>query len=249
MSRQFIESFEQFGPVDAHGAAMAWLAHIDMLKFIIQNRWSSALVLEDDVDWSVEIREQTRKVAEAVVRLTQQNPSTDAPYGLDWDVIWMGHCGDRTDLDIKLHVTYQDPTVISFERYRSIDNQVTTQLREGHRAVHFSTGPICTWAYGVSAEGARKLLAEASKGQGGAYDLMLMSKCKEEKLRCITVNIQLFDAYHPAEGGQSEVRAGDSSMDLQDDFGASPAMGHTDNVLESARCAGLFSSTCLSAME
>ena len=89
-------------------------------------------------------------------------------------------------------------------------------------------------------------MAEASKGQGGAYDLMLMSKCKEEKLRCITVNIQLFDAY---QGGQSEVRAGDSGSDLQSDSSASPAMGHTDNVLESARCAGLYNSTCLSAVE
>jgi GR25 family glycosyltransferase involved in LPS biosynthesis len=49
---------------------MAWLAHIDVLKLIIMNRWGSALVLEDDVDWSVQIREQTRKVAKAIVELT-----------------------------------------------------------------------------------------------------------------------------------------------------------------------------------
>lgn len=243
-SKPFVKSFELFGPVDAHGAAMAWLAHIDVLKFIIQNRWGSALVLEDDVDWSVDNREQTRKVAQAVVKLTEQKAGTDTPYGLDWDVIWMGHCGDPPDFKNKPYVAYKDPTVLPFEKYRNINKHITTQLKEGQRAVHFSAGPICTWAYAVSANGARKLLAEASEGHGGAYDLMLMNRCKDERLRCITVNMELFDSYHPAEGDQSEVRAGDSGADLQAESAASQAMGHTDNVLRSARCAGLYSLTC-----
>jgi hypothetical protein len=223
---------------------MAWLAHIDVLKLIIMNRWGSALVLEDDVDWSVQIREQTRKVAKAIVELTEQKAGSETPYGLDWDVIWMGHCGDPPDFKQVRHVTYGDPTVLPLEKYRNINKHVTTQLEPGQRAVHFSVGPICTWAYAVSASGAHKLLAEASEGHHDAFDLMLMNKCKSEKLRCITVNMELFDQYLPAEGEQSEVRAGNSGADSEADPISLQSMGHTDNVLESARCAGLYNSTC-----
>ena len=49
-SDSFVNAFELFSNFDTHGAALAWLAHIDVLKLIIQTRWKSALVLEDDVD-------------------------------------------------------------------------------------------------------------------------------------------------------------------------------------------------------
>jgi hypothetical protein len=95
------------------------------------------------------------------VELTEQKAGSETPYGLDWDVIWMGHCGDPPDFKQVRHVTYEDPTVLPLEKYRNINKHVTTQLKSGQRAVHFSVGSICTWAYAVSANGAHKLLAEA----------------------------------------------------------------------------------------
>ena len=241
-SNSFVDAFELFSNVDTRGAALAWLAHIDVLKLIIQNRWRSALVLEDDVDWSTEIREQTGKVAEGVLELTGQQAGVDTPYGLDWDIIWMGHCGDPPDFEHKPQVSWDDKTVLPLDDYENIDRHVITQLREGQRAVHFSSSPICTWAYAVSAEGARKVLAEASEGHAGAFDLLMMDGCKTERLKCITVNIELFDDYHPAEGELSEIRAGEGEPDLEP--AASKGMGRTKNVLRSARCAGLYGVTC-----
>ncbi|KAM0723668.1 hypothetical protein Q7P37_000656 [Cladosporium fusiforme] len=242
-SKPFVRAFELFGRIDAHGAALAWLAHIDVLKYIIQNRWGSALVLEDDVDWSVEIREQTLKVAKAVLKLTEQKAGPDTPYGLDWDIIWMGHCGDPPDFKNKPYVAYNDDTVLPLDKYENINHDIITQLKAGQRAVHFSSSPICTWAYAVSAEGARKVMAEASEGRGGAFDLLLMDRCKNQMWKCITVNIELFDDYHPAGGEQSEIRAGEGEQDPEP--AASKAMGRTKNILKSARCAGLYNSTCI----
>ena len=108
--------------------------------------------------------------------------------------------------------------------------------------MHFSSSPICTCAYAVSANGARKVLAEASEGHAGAFDLLMMDGCKNERLRCITVIIELFDDYHPAEGELSDVRAGEGEPDLEP--AASKKMGRTKNVLKSARCAGLYGVTC-----
>ncbi|GAB7336727.1 hypothetical protein MBLNU13_g10828t1 [Cladosporium sp. NU13] len=238
----FVNAFELFSNVDTHGAALAWLAHIDVLKLIIQNRSKSALVLEDDVDWTTEIREQTGRVAEGILGLTGKQPGVDAPYGLDWDIIWMGHCGDPPDFGHKPYVTWDDKTVLPLDRYENIDRFVTTQLREGQRAVHFSSRPICTWAYAVSADGARKVLAEASEGHAGAFDLLMMDGCKTERWRCITVNTELFNNYHPVGGELSEIRAGEGEPGLEP--AASKGMGHTKNVLTSARCAGLYGSTC-----
>jgi hypothetical protein len=55
--------------------------------------------------------------------------------------------------------------------------------------------------------------------------------------------MELFDQYLPAEGEQSEVRAGNSGADFEAEPISLRSMGHTDNVLESARCAGLYNST------
>jgi GR25 family glycosyltransferase involved in LPS biosynthesis len=45
---------------------LAWLGHLDLLKFVIQSKWNSALILEDDVDWDVDVRKHpgSRKQSE-----------------------------------------------------------------------------------------------------------------------------------------------------------------------------------------
>ena len=48
------------------GAALAWLAHLDLVKYFIMSDYDTALILEDDVDWDVNIKEQTVRIAEAV---------------------------------------------------------------------------------------------------------------------------------------------------------------------------------------
>lgn len=59
--QRFVDAFEKFGSDQGsvhpnRGSALAWLAHIDMLKFVIQSGFNSALILEDDVDWDVAIK-------------------------------------------------------------------------------------------------------------------------------------------------------------------------------------------------
>jgi hypothetical protein len=241
-SDSFVNAFELFRNIDTYGGALAWLAHIDVLKLVIMKRSRSALVLEDDVDWSTNVREETGKVAKAVLELTGQQAGVNARYSLDWGIIWMGHCVDPTDFKHKPSVTWDDETVLPLDRHENIDRHVVTQLKEGQRAIHFSSSRICTWTYAVSAEGARKVMAEASEGHGGAFDLLMMGRCRTERCRYITVNIELFDDYHPAEGEFSKIRADEGEPDLEP--AASKEMGRTKNVLKSARCVGLYGLTC-----
>jgi len=227
--------------VEARGAALAWLGHINLLKLIVMNRWSSALVLEDDMDWDVSIRHQAPLIAKAVRELTKQTKHTRAPYGLSWDVLWMGHCSDPPNLEDP-HVIFDDPNSIALKDYHGINRHVSTVLEEGQRSVHFSREPLCTFAYAVTAEGAKKVLRLAMQGKGGAFDLMLLQACRDKVFECITVNPEVFDPYHPAEGATSEVFAADHNTTIDHDVGG--AMGWTDNIKNSARCAALFGSTC-----
>lgn len=228
---------------------MAWLAHIDLLKFVVQNNFGSALILEDDQDWSVDIRNQTERIAKSILDLTGRQRIAHTPYGTDWDVLWMGHCSDPPDVS-KPFVVFDDDTTAPLDRYKGLNRHIVDVIKEGQRAVHFSVNPVCTWAYAVSHAGARKLLEFASNGKGGAFDLMMMYACQRSELRCISVNPQIFDPYHPAEGDESEVRAGDNGG--EDDFAtgrSNKVMGRTDNILKSARCQALFNDTCLLEMD
>jgi hypothetical protein len=238
---QLVKAFKDFGPVHAHGAALAWLGHIDLLKLVIQNGWSSALILEDDVDWDIAIRNQTRHVAAAVLALTGGIESGQTPYGLNWDVLWMGHCSDPADSN-KPMIVYPDHTVGPMDEYRGLNNHITTVIGEGQRCVHYSENAVCTFAYAVSAQGALKILRLASLGQGGAFDLMLMNACRKKGITCVSVNPEIFDPYRPAEGELSEVRAADRNESVDSLIG--DGIGTTDNIRRSARCFGLFESSC-----
>lgn len=43
-------------PKPEPGSAAAWLAHIDLLKYVLQSELNSALIVEDDVDWDINIK-------------------------------------------------------------------------------------------------------------------------------------------------------------------------------------------------
>ncbi|KAL1626911.1 hypothetical protein SLS54_002449 [Diplodia seriata] len=76
------------------GSARAWLAHLQVMR-AAQN-YSSALIVEDDADWDVRVHDQAGWVAEAVRNLTVPRTETrEWPWGEDWDVLWLGHCGEK----------------------------------------------------------------------------------------------------------------------------------------------------------
>lgn len=107
---ELVEAFRQMGAgapptpgevqVPQRGSAKAWMAHLDLLRYVIGAGLESALVIEDDVDWDVDIRAQMRLVSDAVRAYTgvaegegEGDQTTTAPYGEEWDVLWLGHCG------------------------------------------------------------------------------------------------------------------------------------------------------------
>lgn len=250
-SQELIDAFRYMGPLGSlhpkQGAALAWLAHLDLVKYFIMSDYDTALILEDDVDWDVNIKEQTVRIAEAVRAYTNVTGTEEAPYGRWWDVLWMGHCAEFVDMG-KSHLAFPDPTRIAKNKYSGwVKEEHVMQIPEQERFVQQALGPICTFGYAISRAGAIKILQHASHGQHEAYDLQLSLGCREGVLKCISVNPEIFHEYSPlaSSGYVSEVESGNGKAGNIDGEVFDEVMGFTKNIVTSTRCHVMFGRSCL----
>lgn len=75
------------------GSTGCWLGHLHALKHFLSTKQTTALILEDDADWDVEIKNQVIRAQDFLRKLTE--PAADSLWGTEWDVLYLGHCGDR----------------------------------------------------------------------------------------------------------------------------------------------------------
>lgn len=167
--------------------------------------------MEDDTDWDVHLKPQlelTAAGARAVLsslpdtffphgRPSSTSPDPDtptSPYGDDWDVLWLGHCGEPfpEDLEENKELPDSDPAFGAMARKWTILNDATVPPREhvtgivnfsAHeertRWVHVTAAPICTFAYAVSRRGAQKILYDLSVDRlAGPFDNALAWLCR-----------------------------------------------------------------------
>ncbi|KOS23165.1 hypothetical protein ESCO_004019 [Escovopsis weberi] len=213
---------------------------------IVYRNLTSALILEDDVDWDVRIRDQLADFALSSNALLQPlsysravyadptfpvppadgpdsipdtsfenlpstKPPVVSPYGDDWDVLWVGHCG--------MQVPMTKDTGIANGRIVRL-NDMTTAARkylwnfpspfilkdnypEHTRMVHHVQEGVCSLGYALSQRGARKLLFEVGlKDFTDPYDLLLRYFCEGTKGRkkgiCLTTQPSLITHFRPA---------------------------------------------------
>ncbi|KAI1650922.1 glycosyltransferase family 25 protein [Daldinia loculata] len=240
------------------GAKGSWRSHMNALQSIISENLTSALILEDDIDWDVRLKLQLQTFALASRtwlkesksdnhRTVQLSPEagTDSKihqttYGDDWDILWLGHCGaefpDSQSLISPLRIEIPgDETVPAPKHLKPHPFALNDKLGELYpphtRVVHASSGNVCTLAYAVSRQGARKLLSQFDDHYDTQWDLMLQKWCEgkyavENKSRlnpriqddsgvaherggsapvCLTVQPPLF-SHHYAKGGASNIQ-------------------------------------------
>ncbi|KAI0551472.1 hypothetical protein F4679DRAFT_539497 [Xylaria curta] len=122
------------------------------------------------------------------------------PYGGDWDILWLGHCGadlpttqqgpppshgnqlSPSSLTISV---LDDATVPAPKHLKPHPFALHDRLGEMYpphtRVVHAANGNVCSLAYAVSQTGARKLLGRfRRKGFVDQWDLMLRDYCMGE---------------------------------------------------------------------
>lgn len=141
-----------------------------------------------------------------------------SPYGDDWDVLWLGHCGTEfpnTNLPSKVDLSKRLPRgrVVHMSDITVPEDEYLHDMSEDYgprkiypphtRVTHHVMGSICSLGYAVSQKGARRLLYELGVRKfDGAFDVMLRDVCEGSNDRpraiCLTVQPQLFNHHRPA---------------------------------------------------
>jgi GR25 family glycosyltransferase involved in LPS biosynthesis len=145
-----------------------WRAHLNVLRRIVRDNVATALIFEDDADWDVSFKRQLVQFARGsrYILNTTHTASAPSPYGDNWDMLWIGHCGTwyHEEDNRRIFVIPNDPTVAPPTHRKNVDQPDMSHWEEGPsgdnqtRIVFHSKGGVCTAAYAISQQGARKAL-------------------------------------------------------------------------------------------
>ena len=174
---------------------------------MIADRVGSALVVESDADWDMRIHDIMKEVAQGAQTLIDWpfhptnetdprfgEPFEPSPYGENWDIIWIGHCGSS-------HHGYGRRWMINDTSVPPEDKEYTfaskpqdEQHRPGTRMVFEIGGTVCSTGYAISYAGAVKLVEYFKEAQDN-LDLKLMALCDSKTdLVCLGVWPQVITA-------------------------------------------------------
>ncbi|KAF2748759.1 glycosyltransferase family 25 protein [Sporormia fimetaria CBS 119925] len=172
------------------GSLLAWMGHLNVLKWFLASGLETALILEDDVDFDIRLRSVQIPLAASAARLLlppvrQHSPFTSfgrkqhAQYWGDtsaWDLLYIGHCGDYFhpltydglalkegfSLEGLAHHVYTDPSLPTKEDLHPFTHSLMDVLNmtNHQRVFHRSKFPLCSFGYAVTRSAAKKLLED-----------------------------------------------------------------------------------------
>lgn len=191
----------KFNSSGIHALIASQRAHLNVLDHIIENRLSTALVLEDDVDWDYHIKDQVEAIATAF-RGLQRNATRladhNSPYGNSWDVLWLGHCraGPQEHEEI-IYAISNDLTVppVSKRHSKWTNFHIPDVAVQNDTRVAFKVQRgTCTFGYAVTRQGAQKIVTGLSfAGNAQPFD----SAMNDLFRGAIKPTIQAYAVYPP----------------------------------------------------
>ena len=139
---------------------------------MVKENIASALIMEDDADWDVMLKNQLVELARGARFLqgedTPLESGGNSPYGDNWDMLWVGHCGarNRENEEAKYWVIRNDPTAIpeKLYQYRARLPNLDHPLLSGNhvRVIYEPVRGLCATGYALSLQGAQRLLYHQS---------------------------------------------------------------------------------------
>jgi len=266
-------------PAVLPGVIGCWRSHMNVIRRIVAEKVSSALIFEDDADWDIRIVEQMNQFSVATKELLktggQENKKhsrrTKSPYGEGWDILWIGHCGGfqgntssvphyiiRNDDTVPPAIAIDDMlfgvTPYAHWKQNSTDPPCAAhagrdppgktcdypRLAPKDRIVQERAKPVCTAAYAVSYQGARKILARvgglsltdvfAPVDQGFGDVCSGLTDLPGERTRCFTPSPPYVRGYK-AKG----LQLADSDIRKTGTNGEKRTVGWSRGIVQSAR--------------
>jgi len=231
---------------------------MNVIRQIVQLGVASALIMEDDMDWDIHLKTQLYDIARGARHILHDASTIPphSPYGDDWDILWLGHCGEPfpETLEENAGLPSEDLARMS-EKYIIQDDDTVppysqvsrlvdwSRYRPHTRIIHMSAAPICSFAYAVSLRGAKKILYELSvNGLRMAFDNSLAQLCRDSMydlgrkhsggydMRCLSVNPTIM-FHHKAKG----LVASDSDIQNLGSDGSVRDKGVTESIKWSTR--------------
>lgn len=153
----------------------------------------------------------TKEIAKLITRPISHktrlsSKQEDEPYGRDWDVIWLGHCGtelpppsyassasmapSQDRLMLASDETVPDPKAL--KRHHSAPPDELGKIYPPHtRVYHRSYKTLCTVAYAVTQRGARKIMYEhGMRNLDKGYDFALSEWCDGKTKNSLTQSLR-----------------------------------------------------------
>lgn len=191
----------------------------------MSDRLTTALIIEDDSDWDVTLKGQLHEFALASQSLQKTSnvvapknfrsrtphAPPNSPYGDEWDILWLEHCGMTCRQDTPYYKRSNDSTALPVDNlppywsgpavHDSVDKTPNTRIICQTRYV------ICTGAYAVSYNAAQKILAALSvlpsdemfpPGTSSIFDVSLGRLCENGILTCYSSFPSLIGNWRPA---------------------------------------------------
>lgn len=226
-----------------------WRSHLNFAREVVNTGLSSALIMSEDSDWDASLKSQLQLFAQgsqyvtsgggddsevpkrrARAGSTHHQQQSWSPYGDNWDLLWLGHCGSaiKANDDARRFIVENDATVPAPRRRvnQPLPDRVDMAAHgyDNSTRVFFRTsGSRCTYAYALSARGARRVLATlAAVRRVEGVDLALSRLCaEEERFVCVGVFPQLVgefqrlvpdDQEKEAEGGGKAVTGNELAL-------------------------------------
>ncbi|KAF1998377.1 glycosyltransferase family 25 protein [Amniculicola lignicola CBS 123094] len=225
-----------------------WRAHANVWKYMLDNDVESALVIEDDVDFDVNIKDIMGKLNwqlrfNNTIRWgkeVEKGWGEECPYGCDWDEIFIGSCGGKPNRDrLDLHQMYEDahaPNVSSLPNW--VRREMTTMWNltetDGLRVISPTWSPLCTMGYGLSRMGAMRMLYQIGGWRPFGYpvDLEIAWRTAEGKLSGYTISPPAVTSWRVGGAQDSD---NDAGMDASAVSSLGNIQGRSEGIKNSVR--------------
>ncbi|GAB1197593.1 hypothetical protein APSETT444_006891 [Aspergillus pseudonomiae] len=160
---------------------------MNVMQRIVQDRISTAFILEDDADWDINLKKQFQKFASASRLVQGDTRPSHSPYGDSWDLLWIGHCGIKFRAG-PINVTTDDLTVVPVPELPPYWRDTPVGAGNSTRLIAKAEEGVCSLGYAVTYLGAQKIISALSltpEGGGAQFDVAISRYCQEGWLRCI----------------------------------------------------------------
>ncbi|KAI4210437.1 MAG: hypothetical protein LQ351_006729 [Letrouitia transgressa] len=208
---------------------------IVLVSRIVTDKISTALVLEDDADWDVSLKDQLMDFATGARYISGTTSTPRSPYGDDWDLLWLGHCSaQQIDSDKRHFVIHNDPTVpppAHRVNYNAVPDLTKMGYDNSTRIVFRANNGVCLYSYALSYRGARKMLRwQAKIKKFEPIDIGVGHQCRDDPdFKCVAVYPQLIDTHKgPGRKSRDSDIGAFNPTDIRE-------KGFTPNIMQSTR--------------